>query len=74
MWHQFYWYSDWGWTGHGLFMLLVVPLILIPVWTICRKAGFSGWLSLLVLFPLINLLLLYFIAFADWPALRERRR
>lgn len=73
MWHQTYWHYDWWWTGHGLFMLLGIPLILVPVALICRKAGFSGWLSLLVPIPLINLLLLYFLAFADWPALRERR-
>ncbi len=74
MWHQSYWQYDWWWTGHGLFMLLGLPIILVPVWMICRKAGFSGWLSLLVLIPLINLLLLYFLAFADWPSLRKQRQ
>jgi hypothetical protein len=31
----------------------------------------GGWMGLLVLVPMVNLILLYFLAFADWPA--ERR-
>ena len=56
----------------GLWMMLIVGgLVVVPVWRICTKAGFSGWLSLLVLVPIANLLLLYFLAFAEWPL--ERR-
>ena len=48
-------------------MLVVALLVVVPVWRICVKAGYSGWLSLLVLVPIANLLLLYFLAFAEWP-------
>ncbi len=40
---------------------------MIPCWFICKKAGFSPWLSLLCLVPAMGtLVLLYILAFADW--------
>lgn len=33
--------------------------------------GLSGSLGLLALFPGLNLILAYFLAFNDWPMLRE---
>ncbi|MFE8071024.1 hypothetical protein QQM79_08185 [Marinobacteraceae bacterium S3BR75-40.1] len=54
--------------GHGLWMLALLALVVVPFWRICQRAGFSGWLSLLILVPLLNIGLLYFLAFAEWPA------
>ena len=51
-------------------MLLVVVW---PVWRICSRAGFPGALSLLILVPIGNLFLLFFLAFAEWPALRRQK-
>lgn len=63
-----------GWGGaHWLTMLLGAIVIVVPFWKIFSRAGFSGWLSLLMLVPLINLVVLYVIAFANWPASREAR-
>lgn len=52
----------------GFFFIFVV----FPVWKICEKAGFPGWLSVAVFFPPLNLLLLYYLAFATWPALEKK--
>ena len=49
-----------------LFVFVAVPVILIPYWKIFSKAGFSGWLSLLILIPFINLIALYVVAFSEW--------
>ena len=50
-----------------LLMLLGIAIIVIPCWFICKKAGFSPWLSLLCLVPSLGvLILLYILAFADW--------
>ncbi len=58
-----------------LLMIVALPiLVVLPVWRICSKAGFPGALSLLALIPLANLFLLFFLAFADWPALRQQKR
>jgi len=55
-----------------LMVLLAVPaIVIIPFWTIFAKAGFSGALSLLMLIPLVNLVMLLYLAFAQWPALKE---
>jgi hypothetical protein len=54
----------------GLQMMVALPvaiLLVAPVWLIIRRIGFSPWLSLLVLVPLVNLVMLYYIAFAEWP-------
>ncbi|QDU08235.1 hypothetical protein [Gimesia aquarii] len=60
----------------GLFELIIIGFIsifftVIPFWMICSKAGFPGWISLAVLIPVLNIVLLFFLAFAKWPALRH---
>ena len=60
-----------GVMGSPWMMLAVGVLLVVPVWRICAKAGYSGWLGLLVLVPIANLLLLYFLGFSEWPL--ERR-
>ncbi|MCW8356431.1 MULTISPECIES: hypothetical protein [Marinomonas] len=59
------------WAGHWLWMLVVAILVVVPVYRICQRAGYSGWLGLLILVPMVNLVLLYFIAFSDWPASKK---
>ena len=43
-----------------------LAIIIVPFWFICKKAGFSPWLSLLNIVPLGNLILIYVLAFAEW--------
>ena len=52
-------------------ILLLTGVLIVPFWRIFPKAGFSTWLCLLMLIPLVNLLMLYFLAFASWPVLRS---
>ena len=47
-------------------ILLGLAILIIPFWFICKKAGFSPWLSLLNAIPLGNLVLIYVLAFAEW--------
>ena len=49
-------------------IIIVVGLavVIVPFWFICKKAGFSPWLSLLNVIPLGNLILIYVLAFAEW--------
>ena len=49
--------------------LFVVALVMVPCWFICKKAGFSPWLSLLNIVPFGNLILIYVLAFADWKVM-----
>lgn len=51
----------------GLCAIFVfLPVLLVPYWRIFSKAGFSGWLSILMIVPLVNLVVLYYVAFTDW--------
>ncbi|MDI9245126.1 hypothetical protein [Marinobacter sp. CHS3-4] len=66
----------WGngmWAGHGLWMLVIAVLMVIPAWRICQRVGYPGVMGLLILVPLLNLGLLYFLAFSDWPANKKEQ-
>jgi hypothetical protein len=52
-----------------LFILVMLAIVIVPFWFICKKAGFSPWLSLLNVIPLGNLVLIYVIAFSDWKVM-----
>lgn len=58
--------------GRVLFFVVWAIVLVIPFWRISTKAGFSGWLSLLMVIPLVNLVYVYFLAFARWPSLERR--
>ena len=40
---------------------------IIPFWKIFGKAGFPQWLALFLLVPVLNVILLYYVAFTHWP-------
>ncbi len=46
--------------------LVFLVIVMVPCWFICKKAGFTPWLSLLCAIPLGNLILLYVLAFTNW--------
>jgi hypothetical protein len=50
-------------------ILVGLAIVILPLWMICKKAGFSPWLSLLSLIPLGGLILLYVLAFSDWKVM-----
>ena len=72
-----------GCPGPGALLLIFVfifsgvigaILTIIPFWKICSKAGFPGPLSLLMLVPIANIVLPFYIAFAQWPVLRDKTK
>jgi uncharacterized membrane protein YhaH (DUF805 family) len=51
----------------GLLAIFVfLPALILPYWKIFSKAGFSGWLALVMIVPLANLIVLYVVAFSEW--------
>ena len=53
-----------------LWLILLLPGFLVWLWflaRICRKAGFSGWWALSTLFPPLFAIMIWVLAFADWP-------
>lgn len=57
-------------------LIIICVLVVIFIWPWYRifgKAGFSGWPALLMFVPLVNIAMLFYLAFAEWPALRNAR-
>jgi hypothetical protein len=52
-----------------IFWIVFMAILIVPFWFICKKAGFSPWLSLLNLIPLGTLILLYILAFSEWKVM-----
>ncbi len=51
--------------------IFAVVFLLIPYWRIFKKAGFPPALCFLMLVPLVNIFMIYFLAFAEWPSLKR---
>jgi hypothetical protein len=55
-----------------LLVLFLMALFAIFVYgRIFYKAGYSTWLGLTIFIPLINIVVLIWFAYADWPAMRK---
>lgn len=50
-----------------VFFLVAFVLQLVICWRIAVKAGYSGVLSLLMLVPLVNFIVILMFAFMEWP-------
>ena len=51
-------------------IVLTVAVTIIPLWMICKKAGVSPYLSLLILVPGVNLAFHWILALIPWPNLK----
>lgn len=54
-----------------IFILMIGAIVILPSWKIFSKAGYPGILSLTMLVPVLNLVMLCFLAFSEWPVLKE---
>jgi hypothetical protein len=55
----------------AFWLILIIPAFLIGFWLcarVLRKAGFSIWWAVFVLFPPALVVLIWFMAFVEWPA------
>ncbi len=50
-----------------VFVLVMVAVGVLPYFFIFRKAGWHWAMGFLMLLPLVNLVMLYVLAFARWP-------
>jgi uncharacterized membrane protein YhaH (DUF805 family) len=56
-------------------LLPLTVAVALTLWMsvrILRKAGYSGWWSLLAVVPLLNIAMIWVFAMSDWPALKAR--
>jgi len=54
-----------------LILIIGFVLFILPYCKIFAKAGFSRWLGLLMVIPIVNIGLLFFFAFTKWPIHNE---
>ncbi len=60
--------------GIVVFLLIFLVMAILPIiayWKIIAKTGNAGPIALLLLIPIVNLIVLYWVALGDWPALRQ---
>jgi uncharacterized membrane protein YhaH (DUF805 family) len=55
-------------------VLIIIAIKLLIICKIFSKAGYSWALGLLMIIPLVNIIMAFFLAFANWPVQRELRR
>ena len=58
-----------------LIIAFVVALIAFGIWInvrILNKAGYSGWWSLILFVPIVNIIMIYVFAFSQWPRLGQK--
>jgi uncharacterized membrane protein YhaH (DUF805 family) len=53
--------------------LVILAIKLLICCKIFAKAGYSWALGLLILIPIVNIIMAFFLAFADWPVNKELR-
>lgn len=58
------------WLGIALASTFVV----LPSWRIFRKAGWPPVMSLFMIVPFVNVILVVILAFSEWPIERELKR
>lgn len=63
-----------------IFLIFMIPFVLIivavKILVFCKifsKTGYSWALGLLMLVPIANIVMLFILAFAEWPIERELR-
>lgn len=54
-----------------LMLSVVFIIVIIPFWKIFSKTGQSGALALFMCIPLINVIMLFVLAFSEWPIEKE---
>ena len=56
-------FSLWHWA----ILAVIAAAMIVPFWKIFPRAGWSSWLSLLMIVSPLNLILLWVLAFKRWP-------
>jgi len=56
-------------------LLVLIAFIIFVIWLpirILHKAGYSGWWWLILLVPVVNIILVWIFACADWPIMKNK--
>jgi uncharacterized membrane protein YhaH (DUF805 family) len=63
----------------GIWLLIALVILVLIVWAfvavfgrVLNRAGYSRWWLLTMLVPVLNLIMLWVFAFANWPVTKSR--
>lgn len=59
-----------------LFAFIFLVILTVKLLICCKifsNAGYSWALGLLMLIPIVNVIMIFYLAFADWPVRKELR-
>jgi hypothetical protein len=51
-------------------LIIGAVVVVIPFWRLFPRMGYPSYYALAMLLPFINIGLLYYVAFLDWPIQR----
>ena len=54
-------------TWHFGIIIIAIIVAIVPFWRIFPRAGWPSALSILMILPLVNIILLWVLAFKRWP-------
>ena len=58
---------------YAIVVLVMIAFYVFVAYMIVNRAGYNPWLSLLILVPLVNFVMLLIFAFSEWPVQKENR-
>ncbi len=62
------------WLLIAIIFGVLATTTVLPFWFIFKKAGFNPALSILSVIPFVNIAVMFYLAFAPWPALNRSNR
>lgn len=53
--------------------LVMLGIMAVAFYQIYKKAGYNGLLGLLMMVPVVNVIMMLWFAFSEWPVVRQLR-
>ncbi|XAH24792.1 hypothetical protein AAFF27_06250 [Xylophilus sp. GW821-FHT01B05] len=57
---------------HWLILLTTLVIFGVPLWRIVARTGHPGLMAVLLFIPLVNVGMLWWLAYSKWPKLPDR--
>ncbi|RYF70569.1 MAG: hypothetical protein EOO22_14080 [Comamonadaceae bacterium] len=58
--------------AHGLVLVISAVIFGVPLWRIVARTGHPGIMALLFFIPLLNVGMLWWLAYTRWPRVSDR--
>jgi len=62
--------SSWHWLT-DIFVVFLIVIMAIPIAKILGRLGFSKWWTIVYFIPFVNIIGIWMLAYARWPAVNR---